>query len=112
MIYYISTMSGFIDQSNSSPLWLRSSPSSMCSLQVKSSRANASDPVLDATSSISEALAGVTLSASRNSHNSFKEHASVNTAEWPPPAASFLTSPTHQSTGEGYQAYVDFSLAA
>nr|GMD58732.1 cellulosomal scaffoldin anchoring protein C [Ipomoea batatas] len=59
------------------------------------SRANASDPVLDATSSISEALAGVTLSASRNSHNSFKEHASVNTAEWPPPAASFLTSPTH-----------------
>jgi hypothetical protein len=30
-----------------------------------------------------------------NSHSSFKEDASVNTAEWPPPAASLLTSPTH-----------------
>jgi hypothetical protein len=30
-----------------------------------------------------------------NSHSSFNEHASVRTAEWPPPAASLLTSPTH-----------------
>lgn len=64
-------------------------------LNLPQSRTRASDPVLDATSSISEAFARVIVSASLNSHSSFKEHASVRTAEWPPPAASFRTSPTH-----------------
>lgn len=58
-------------------------------------RAKASDPVLDAISSTLAASDRVILSASTNSHNSFNEQASVNTAEWPPPAASFRTSPTH-----------------
>lgn len=58
-------------------------------------RAKASDPVLDATSSISEAFCELTVSASLNSQSSFKEQASVRTAECPPPAASFRTSPTH-----------------
>lgn len=58
-------------------------------------RTRASDPVLEATSSTSDAFDRLTLFASVNSHNSFNEYASVNTAECPPPAANFLTSPTH-----------------
>lgn len=50
-------------------------------LSLSQRRAKASDPVLDATSSILEAFDKVTHSASRNSHNSLSEQASVNTAE-------------------------------
>lgn len=110
-------------------------------LRLLQRRTKASELILKATSSIRVAFSRVTLSASLNSHKSFKEHASVSTAEWPPPAASFLTSPTHlqiaavlvensyltqkyftptkftyrksyQSTGDGYQAYVDLWFAA
>ena len=50
-------------------------------LSLSQKRAKASDPVRDATSSISAAFDKVTLSASLNSQSSFKENASVNTAE-------------------------------
>jgi hypothetical protein len=53
-------------------------------LSVPYGRAKAYVPVLYATSSISEAFNKVKFSECLNSHNSFEEQESANTAKWPP----------------------------